>query len=1054
MSYRHPVGWMAENRVAANLMMLVFVVGGLILGLQVKQEVFPAIDFDVIQVMIPYPGAGPEEVEDGILLAVEEAVSGLEGIKKVTATAVEGSASISIEVLDGEDADGLLQDVKSEVDRITSFPEDAEEPVIRLATLRSEVITVALYGDVGERSLRERADAIREELLGLPEVTQVEVTGLRPYEISVAVNEESLREYGLTLNRLAGIIRDNSQDIPAGVLKAAGGEILLRSKERKRTGLAYEKIPVRTLKDGSTVFLSDVATIEDGFTDSDTIARFDGHRAAILNIYRVGEQGPVEVAQAVKSYVETLRPRLPEGLQIATWFDRSEVFEERVALLLKNSWMGLLLVIGILSVFLELRLAFWVSMGIPISFLGGLFFLPATDASINMISLFAFIMALGIVVDDAIVVGENVYAHRRMGKPPLKAAVEGTLEVMGAVTFSVLTTMAAFTPLLHIDGIMGKFIRVVPIVVILVLAVSLIEAFFILPAHLAGLRDGSKTEDNRFRRMVNRSLQRVIEGPYRKSLALAVKWRYVTLAVCVGLCMLTAGCFTAGIVGFRFMPDIENDATFCTLVMPFGTPKDETEVYEEQILKAARDTIAAFDAKREEGTILRNVFSILGGNLFLPEVSREANEAQVVVYLQPLATRKISSLDFIRSWRERVGEIPGAESLVFSAESTDFGANIAVRLMHPDLDVLEAAGDRLKAILAGYQGVTDIQDSHEEGKPEWIFSLTPEARSLGLTEFALARQVRNALYGAEALRFQRGRNEVRVMVRYPESDRSDFTLLQNMRIRTGDGGEIPFLRAADVKKARGLSRIQRIDRKRILDVTAEADADAKPGRIMGELQSAVIPELVAAYPGLTYSFEGEAGEQKESIDSIVRGFAFALLAIYVLMAIPFSSYLQPVIVMAAIPMGFIGAVSGHLLMGLDVSMMSLFGMVALTGVVVNDSLVMIDFINRNIRSGRPVTEAVLLAGERRFRPILLTSLTTFFGLAPMMMETSLQARFLIPMAVSLAFGILFATAITLVMIPALYLTVQDVKQYFVWLVTGRPAPPVAPCAEKDGNRIS
>jgi multidrug efflux pump subunit AcrB len=1032
-----PIAWMAENHVAANLLMVVFIIGGLILGINIKQEVFPDITLDRVQITVPYPGSTPEDVEEGIILKIEDKLSSIDGIEKITSTAGEGSGTVVAELLEGEDVDAILQEIKSEVDRIETFPEDAEKPVVSKISRRMQVISVAVYGDIPEKSLREIVEAAREDLLAFPDISQVELFGVRPYEISIEISEKTLMRYGLTLEQIASTIRKASQDIPAGTIKSQGGEILLRGKTKKYTGREYAGITVLTRADGTRIRLGDIAMIKDGFKETDTFATFDGKPAAILNVYRVGDQGPLEISKTVEQYVSEKQRLLPEEVKIMTWFDMSEIFNERLHLLMKNSYMGLILVLIVLSLFLEFRLAFWVSMGIPISFLGSLCFLSMTNVSINMMSLFAFIMAIGIVVDDAIVIGENVYTHRLMGKSPIQAAIDGAHEVTGPVTFSILTTIAAFMPLLFVKGTMGKFVYMIPAVIIAILIVSLIEAFFILPAHLSALRIKTEKEKSGLRLMLMGKINSIIRGPYLTLLKLATKYRYLTVAVCIAAAIVTAGMYMSGIVKYRFMQQIEGDTAKCTLQMPVGTPVEEVEHYEKYITGQARKLVDEYDAKRQDGqSVLRNISAIIGGTLSHGGPSSRGNICQVLVYLHAADIRKISTREFSDRWRRKIGEIPGAESLTYESDLRSFGKNINIRLSHTDFNVLKKAGERIKKALAGYKGVEDIIDNYEAGKQELRFKVTPEARTLGITETDLARQIRSAFYGAEALRFQRGRNEVKVMVRYPEKDRKNRGILEYMRIRTANGGEIPFLRAAALNPGRGYSVIHRRDGKRAFNVMGSTSGKTNPEEILSELSTGLLPQLTRDYPGLSWSLAGEAERNKESIDSMKIGFTLALLGIYVLMAVPFKSYIQPILVMLAIPFGFVGAIWGHLLTGYNLSIMSLFGMVALAGVLVNDSLILIDFINRAIRKGIPVHQAVLESGQRRFRPIILTSLTTFFGLVPIMSETSIQAKFLVPMALSLGYGILFATLITLLLTPSLYLILEDIRKYVVSSLSG------------------
>lgn len=1029
--------WMAHNHVAANLLMMIFIIGGLVMGTSVKQEVFPEISLDRIQVSVPYPGASPEEVEEGILLKVEENLSGVQGIKEIKSTASEGFGTVIAEMLAGEDVDRVLQDVKAEVDRITTFPKDAEKPIITKLVSKREVISLVVYGNLEERSLREYAEAIRDELLSMPEITQADLGGVRPYEISIEVPEKNLRRYGLTLEQIAWRIRQASVDLPAGTVKSAGGEITIRTKERRYKGFEYADITILTNPDGTEVKLGEIANVRDTFQETDEFARFNGMPAAMIAVYRVGDQKPTTISKVVKQYVEEKQPALPDTVKIATWNDTSEIFESRMNLLLKNAFIGLTLVFFTLGLFLQIRLALFVMLGIPISFLGALFIMPAGDVSINMISLFAFILAIGIVVDDAIVVGENIYTHRQRGKPFLQAAVDGAYEIAGPVIFSVLTTVAAFLPLLFVSGIMGKFIKVIPFIVISILAVSLIESLFILPAHLSFGKPNNASGTTRVSRGVGRRLNRFIDGPYRRLLTLCTNYRYLTISTAIAVLLTAVGLAGGGIVKFRFMPEIDGDIVIASLKMPIGTPVEETSRIQEHIVLKAQELVREYDRQRPEGdTILRDIYSIIGGTIVREGPVREssvsgAHLADVALLLRPSEEREIPAAEITRRWRKMVGEVPGTDSLTFSSTLMGFGANIDVSLAHDDFNVLRRVTDKIKTALAQYPGVEDIADTHTSGKRELKLRLRPEARTLGITGEELGRQIRAAFFGAEALRIQRGRNEVKVMVRYPEADRKSLGDLESMRIRTPQGGEIPFSQAAFVEEGRGVSSINRTNRKRVISVTATVDSKVgNAEEILLDLKTTLFKELSAQYPGLSFDLEGEEKERRESMASMKKGFIMAMFLIYALLAIPFRSYSQPLIVMTAIPFGIVGAIIGHLIMGFDLSILSMFGIVALSGVVVNNSLLLIDYTNRRRAEGVETKQAVIESGQRRFRPILLTSLTTFFGLSPMIAETSVQAQFLIPMALSLGYGVLFATGITLLLIPSLYLALEDVKNLF------------------------
>jgi len=1034
------IRWMAENHVAANLLMLVLIIGGLILGFSVKQEVFPDVNLDRIQVTVTYPGAGPEEVEEGVILKIEENLTGVDGIKQVKSVAAEGYGVVTAEIMTGADIDLVLQDIKSEVDRITTFPKDTEKPVVSKMLNRREVISVVVFGNLPERSLRELTEQVRDELLLEPGITQVDLSGVRPYEISIEIDETNIRRYGLTFDQIAQRVRQASLDLPGGTIKTKAGEILVRTKERRYVGHEYATIVVLTTADGTEVTLGAIATIRDGFEETDEFGLFDGMPAAMIKVYRVGDQKPTEISDAVKKFVEAKRKQLPESVDLATWNDNSELFKSRKDLLTRNALIGLFLVFITLGLFLEIRLALWVMLGIPISFCGALLLMPAIDVSINMISLFAFIMALGIVVDDAIVVGENVYEQRQSGKPYLQAAVDGTIEVAQPVIFAVLTSVTAFIPLLFTSGIMGKFILVIPAIVITVLLVSLVECLFILPAHLA-LGQPKKAPGRvlgsleRNRRRFGRLLQRVIDGPYRRTLALCLEYRYTTVALaCAVLLLAGVGLVGGGIVKFRFMPDVDADVIQVALELAPGSPVTMTTQVQEQVVNAGLAVIADYDRGRPQGdSLLRHVFANVGTSLADRGPagafsSSGGNLASISMFLTPSELRGVPASEIASRWREQVGEIVGVETLTFTSNLIHLGANIDVQLAHEDFSILDEAAERLKEIIATYPGTGDITDNYTLGKREVKVRLKAEARTLGITEEELGRQLRGAFYGSEALRLQRGRNEVKVLVRYPEESRQSFWDLESMRIRVPGGGEIPLDRAASLVESRGFSKINRTDRKRVINVTATVDSHvANAEEILAEINATALPKLMADYPGLSYDLEGEDKNRRESMASMFTGFKLVLIVIFALLAIPFRSYSQPLLIMVAIPFGIVGAILGHFFMGYDLSILSMFGIVALTGVVVNDSLLLIDYINRGVRQGKSLAESVAEAGKRRFRPILLTSLTTFFGLMPMILETSVQAQFLVPMAISLAFGILFATGITLLLIPSLYLVLEDVR---------------------------
>jgi multidrug efflux pump subunit AcrB len=1028
------VAWFTGNHVAANLLMIFLLAAGIITGLTMKIEVFPEMELDIISISTVYSGASPSEVESAILRRIEEKVAGLAGIERIDSVARESVGQITIEVMKDWDVKKLLDEVKAEVDRITTLPDEAEKPEVSAVTRRSNVINVAVFGDADEAVIKYLADDIKDEITNLPGITQAELYGVRASEIAIEISEETLKRYGLTLGKVAEVVRNGSLDLPAGRIKTSGGEILIRTKGRRYHADDYSDLAVLTYADGRKVTLGQIATLKDGFEDVDLSARFQGKPAAMIHVFRVADQNALKVARTVKDYIEALRPRLPAGVDIAFYSDRSEILKSRLNLLLKNMAIGLLLVSILLGFFMNLRLAFWVTLGIPISFAAALVVLPKMDVSINMISLFAFIMVLGIVVDDAIIIGENIFRKQEEGYGSFKAAVEGTLEVGRPVIFSVLTTMVAFWPLMMASGTMGKIMRNIPIVVILVLAGSLVESLFILPAHLersAG-KTAAKISGPLKEKRSARWLKSFINGPYARLVNFCVSWRYATLTLGLVLLLLCFGVWQAGWIKFVFFPRVEGNTMRCYLTMPVGTPVERTREVIDKIEQAALETVKEADSRRPEGapSLMEYSLMLIGAHSGRGATRGSGGHlAQIWINLIESEVREISTAALTREWRKKVGNIPDAESITFRSEIHGAGNPVEIHLSLDDNEQLIAAAEDLKLELQRYPGVFDISDSFLPGKKEMQLKLKPAARSLGLTLDDLARQVRHAFYGAEALRLQRGRDELKVMVRYPEKDRLSIGNVEDMRIRTPSGDEVPFGQVAQVKVEQGYATIERAQRLRVIKITADVEtAVINANEVRMALTDSFLPRLKNLYPGLRYTIEGEGKEQAESLGDVKAGLAIALFGIYALLAIPFKSFSQPFIVMAAIPFGIVGAVIGHLIMGFDISLLSLFGMIGLAGVVVNDSLVLVFTANGMRDQGKTARDAVTQAGRLRFRPILLTSLTTFAGLSPMLLERSVQAQFLIPMAISLGFGVLFGTFVTLLLIPCGYLILDDFQR--------------------------
>ena len=1031
------IDWFVRNTVAANLLMAFLVTSGIIAAFNVTSEVFPEISLDRIHIEVPYLGAAPEEVEEAVCVRIEEAIQGVDGIKEITSTAAEGMGSVLIELELGADARRVLDDVKGRVDAIDTFPEETEKPIIRELVGRNQVIDLAVSGQVDEFALKAAADKIRNELSSFPEISLVEISSARPYEISIEVSESDLRRHGLTFDDVARAVRRSSLDLPGGSVRSDSGEILLRTIGQAYRGVEYESIVLLTRADGTRLLLGDVATVVDGFAETDQFARFDLDPTVLVSVFRTGDQSALDIAARIYEYVDTTQAALPAGINLTILQDQAKMLNTRLNTMLRNGLTGFVLVFLVLTLFLELRLAFWVSLGIPISFLGAIMLMPALDATVNVLSLFAFILVLGIVVDDAIIVGENIYAHQERHGEGKRGAIEGGQEIATPVVFAVLTTVAAFMPLMFVPGMMGKMFRVIPLVVVPCLIFSLVESLKILPAHLSHIPARKRSGPlRRVQRLFGGGLKWFINHAYKPSLEFGLRWRYLTAAFGVSTLILTGGMVLGGWTNFHFFPNIEADFMAGSVTMPQGTPVDDTAA-------AVRKLEAGAERLRQElleetgQPYFLHIFASIGDQ---PVAARDggpvgpiANKTaphlgEVLIELAPSQDRVYTSEELGNRWREATGPIPEAVDVKFNASVMSPGEDVDVMLVGADIGELRTAANEVKARLAAYTGVYGITDSFRAGKREMRLGIKPEAETLGLTLQDLGRQVRQAFYGEEAQRIQRGRDDIRVMVRYPADQRRSLGNLENMRIRTPDGAEVPFGQVAEVAPGRGFASIKRVNRNRAVNVTAAVDETVTSGGdVIAELQSAILPEVLAKHPGVFYQFEGVQAEQEEAIGGMQIGFALALLMIYALLAIPLQSYVQPLIIMSAIPFGLVGAVWGHILMGLDVTLMSMFGLVALAGVVVNDSLVMVTFINRKQELHEELPVAIREAGVARFRPILLTSLTTFFGLAPLMLEKSFDAAFLIPMAVSLAFGVIFATFITLVLVPTAYLIIEDIK---------------------------
>jgi len=1040
------IEWFARNNVAANLLMFGILAAGLLTFPTIKQTVFPDFEIHYVSVTVVYPGASPEDIEKSVTLRIEEELQDVEGIEQMRSSANEGATNILLEIEDGMDLAKVLDEIDMRVNSIDTLPEETEKPIVREVLFRSQVMDIAVHGDVDERSLKEFGQQIRDEVASLPGVSQVDLVGARPYEISLEVSEAALQRYGLRFDDVAMAVRRSSLDLPGGSVKTRAGEILLRTEGQAYWGIEFERIPLVTREDGARVTVGDVATVRDAFEENDKYATFDGDPAVFVQVYRVGQQQALEVAKAVDAYLVGARTSLPAGVQLTVWDDESKYLGERLDMMISNARMGFILVLVLLAVFLKLRVAFWVAMGLPVAVAGGIALMPWIGIDVNILSVFAFIMALGILVDDAIVTGENVYTHlERNPEDPMQAAIKGTQEVATPVVFGVLTTVAAFIPFQMVGGHARAMVLSIGGVMMAALLFSLIESKLVLPSHLAhgtGMGRPPRTAVSirwaRFQSFVAAKMRQFVEDYYAPAVRSCLEWRYLTLSVSVAIFVVAVSIVSSGHVKMVMSPSMERDGVSAALKMPLGTPAAETAEAVARLEQAATQLSAELESEgyAVEGTttpvVLHRLAMVGDQRRFGPDQMRMSSGlshlGQVDIRLSPAELRDISAPEVADRWRQLTGSIAGVEELTFVGVFRHFGDPIDVELRAENLDVLREISEQLQVELARYPGVHDIRDSYIEGKQELQLSIKPAAEALGLSLQDLARQVRQAFYGAEAQRIQRGRDEVKVMVRYPESERRSLSDVQNMRIRLPDGAAVPFEAVAEAELSRGPASIQRIDRQRRLRVTADVEeGEANTAEIARELRKTVMPALLADYPQVDWRFRGEQEEAAEAFGGLARGAIVGALLIFTLLAIPLRSYAQALVIMLAIPFGYVGAVVGHLLFGYEMSFLSMTGVLACAGVVVNDSLVLVTFMNRLRDGGSTVLEAAATAGQARFRAILLTSLTTFAGLTPILFDRSSQAQFVVPMALSLAFGVLVATGFTLLLIPAAMIIVEDLK---------------------------
>ena len=1099
------IAWFGHNHIAANLLMGLIVLAGLVTLPVMPKTTFPDIDLPFITIAVPYLGAAPEEVEDGVCVRIEEKLEGVVGVKTIRSNASEGLCSVSVELFEDSDKSKALDEVKNRIDSIDTFPEEIEQPITTLNENINNVLSLTITGPDDERTLKEVAQQIRDDIVQLPGITQVDVVNVRPYEISIEVSEVSLRQFELTFNEVANAVRNGSLDLPGGSIKTAASEILLRTKGQAYDGYDFKNLVLRTRADGTRLYLRDVATVVDAFEDTDQILRFNGKPAALIEVKRVGQEDVQQISDAVRNYVKNIGSILPQSIEATIWNDESTQLDDRINTLLESGRQGFLMVLILLALFLRPRLAFWVSIGVPVAFLGAIFLTSALGLSINVISLFGFILVLGILVDDAIVVGESVHTTHQEGFTTLKGAIEGTQRVTTPVIFGVMTTMAAFSPLLLGVGFMGQVMAVIATTVMCCLIFSLVESQMILPSHLGHTEVKSEAGEvgmmlvpimavillgfawdfrsyvalaigsasiffglhlaglfapiaRRIMSIQSRfanNLETFINIQFRQLAEGAIRARYLTLAIAIAAFLSGMAILASGRLPFSFFPPLASDQVVAKLTMPLGTPARVTNEAITQLEKSAAQVKERlnkeFPGQLPATHILAAVGSQLKANNGPPQPgaasggTANGHLGEVILQLTPSETRDITTRQVADIWRDVNGPIADAVELKFNSSLFTAGNDIDIQLEGEDVEELRVVAAKLRAKLDEYPGVVDITDSFRSGKQELKLAITPSGEALGITLGNLAKQVRQAFYGEEAQRIQRGRDDVRVMVRYTEAERSSIASLSTMRVRTPDGSEVPFATVGRANLGQGFSTIKRADGRRVVNVVADVDrSQITANEVIADLRKGSIQQIFVSFPRVSYRLEGAQADQQESVASLIPYLFIALFVIFALLAIPLKSYLQPLTIMSVIPFALCGAIYGHLIMKSlgyisGMAMMSILGFTAAAGVVVNSSLVLVHGINQRRDQGLTLISSLVEASVSRCRPILLTSLTTFVGLSPLMFDNSVQAQFMVPMAVSLAFGVMFATVVTLLVVPSGYLVLEDL----VNLSKNETAPPMA-----------
>lgn len=1042
------IKWMAEHPVAANLITVFVIAVGILSVTQMPQKTFPEFSLDAVSVSVSYPGASPLEIQDSIVRPIEDQLSGVDGIDSVTASISEGRGGVVVSFLRGENIAKKLDEIKTEIDRIRVFPDDADEPSVEQASNNSRVLEIALHGDASEAVLKEEAHRLKEELTSLPAISFVEIVNTREYEVSIELSRDMLRAYGITISEVAQIISQSSLELPGGSIKTNTVAIPIRTTGRNYTQSDFENIIIRTSPDGGRVYLRDIAKVVDGFQDTDLSTNFNGDPSVSVNVFRVGDEQVLTIVEEAINHLDLkFRPTLEDGIDVTVWQNEATNLQDRIDLLVNNAAIGLVLVVLCLALFLDIRLAFWSAFGIGISFTATFIIMSSLGMSINMISLFGFILAIGIVVDNAIVVSENIYTNSEKGMPAMQAAVKGTQRIAIPVVFSALTTIVAFWPLTQLPGVLGKFLTDIPIVVMVVLSLSLVQALIILPRNLSKL-DVSPSYSpnlvfkalNLVRSVVDTGLQWFVRVPLDAVLRFTTNGFaiLIPIAFAISLMMMTVGLLAFGYVKFNFFPSIDGDFVTASIEMNDGTTFDMTQKVAEDVRLAAlkAGSLIQNGLPKSAPSVIVGINVVVGRGVAAggPGGGTAANGAtiaNVVVQITDPTQRSWESSEFEAVWRNAIGPIASVKTLSVSAELIGAGAAVAIEMSLPDGDDISPVVADLRENLRKIPGLFSLQDDNSAGRLEFRLALREEARLYGVTLSDLANQTRAGFFGLEATSVQRGADNVSVIVRYPANERDSLSDLLSTWITTPSGDQIPLSTVAKIEEGQAPAQILRRDGRQVTTLTADLDtAISTSSEVKVLIETDLIPKLKAKYNNLILTSGGEQREQADAQAALSQALGIALFIIFALLALVFRSYIQPIVVMSAIPLGLIGAVSGHYIMGIPLTILSIFGIIGLAGVVINNSLVMVDVYNEHIANNMVVREAVILGTKQRFRPILLTSLTTFLGVYPLIMETSLQAQFLIPLAVSIGYGVLFGTVIIVLTVPALFMAQHYVALAF------------------------